>query len=59
MSATADAFKLCDYFNEYYGPPHNKYVAAPSINIKQKLNYNIYIHYLDDLYAFIPSVSTY
>jgi len=59
MSATAETFKLCDYFMEYYGPPHNKHVGAPEIKVCDKFNYNITNYYLDDLYGFIPCVSKY
>lgn len=57
MSATADTFKLCDYFNEYYGLPHNTHVAATKIDVSKIHNHNIFIHYLDDLFGLIPSVS--
>lgn len=58
MSATAETFKLSDYFMEYYGSPHY-YVPAQVVPICDKYNHNIYKHYLDDLYVPIPSVSTF
>lgn len=57
MSATAETFKLGDYFSEWYGPPHNRHVPAPELKICDKFNHHIYKHYLDDLYVPIPSVS--
>lgn len=58
MSATAETFKLCDYFSEYYGPPQNKYICPPNINVSKVHNYNIVTFYLEDLFGVIPSVST-
>lgn len=57
MSATANTYKLKEYFSEFYGPPHNIHVPAHEINVGQQFNHTIYKHYLDDLYGFIPSVS--
>lgn len=57
MSATVNAFKFRDYFSEYYGPPHNKHVPAPTIDVSSTFNYKVVTHYLDDLHGVIPSVS--
>lgn len=57
MSATAQVFKLCDYFSDYYGAPYNCYVKAQQISIVRNPNYNVSLHYLDELYQLIPSVS--
>lgn len=57
MSATAEDFKLEDYFSDYYGPPHNTHVKAQRFQITEDSKYNIITHYLDDLYGMIPAVS--
>ncbi|XP_050536688.1 ATP-dependent RNA helicase TDRD9 [Daktulosphaira vitifoliae] len=54
MSATAGAL-LCDYFGEYYGLPHNKFVPASSLNVSNKFNHKIYKYYLNELWQSIPS----
>ncbi|VVC33086.1 Hypothetical protein CINCED_3A021098 [Cinara cedri] len=55
MSATAQDFKLCDYFSDYYGSPYNCYVKAQQISIPRNLQFNVSLHYLDELYGLIPS----
>jgi len=57
MSATANTYKLNDYFNTWYGPPLNMYVNPFQINVTKNFNHKIIEHNLDDLYGFIPSVS--
>lgn len=57
MSATAETIKLGEYFQEYYGPPQNKYVCPPIIEVSKTYNHNISKFFLNDLFAMIPSVS--
>ncbi|XP_050437543.1 ATP-dependent RNA helicase TDRD9 [Adelges cooleyi] len=57
MSATAEAFKLCDYFGEYYGPPHNRNVPAQAINVSKTFKHKIYKYYLNDLFQSIHYAS--
>lgn len=57
MSATFALYKFLDYFMEYYGPPHNRHVRPPVIEIKEKVNHKTITFFLDDLFGIIPSVS--
>lgn len=57
MSATANPFKLQDYFNEYYSVPYNRHEGAQLLAIDGVCNFAITKHYLDELYGVIPSVS--
>lgn len=57
MSATAQVHRLCDYFSDFYGDPYNCYVKAQQISIVGDCQHNVSIHYLDELYGVIPSVS--
>jgi len=57
MSATANTYKLNDYFNTWYGPPLNMYVNPPQIHVSNDFNHTIIQHTLEDLYGFMPSVS--
>lgn len=57
MSATAETIKLGEYFQEYYGPPQNKYVCPPIIEVSKTYNHNVIKFHLEKLYSTIPSVS--
>lgn len=57
MSATANTDRLCDYFGDYYGPPHVLNVPACKIIVGEKSNFVVHKYYLNNLYDIIPSVS--
>lgn len=57
MSATANSFKLQEYFSDYYALPYKQHVGATLISVGGKFNFPIIKHYLDNLYGVIPSVS--
>lgn len=57
MSATANPYKLQEYFSNYYSQYYNRLEGATLINVDGKSNYSTTKHYLDNLYDAIPAVS--
>lgn len=57
MSATANPYKLQEYFNTYYGLPDKIHERAQLITIDGTAKYSITKYYLDKLYGHINFVS--
>lgn len=57
MSATANPYKLQEYFNTYYGLPDKMHEKAQLITVEGTSKYSITKYYLDNLYDHLDSVS--